>query len=112
MTIIVAGSRAGIDAAVVDAVLAYQHADEPITRVLHAGHDGVDQLAARWAIKNNIQVCLFPCHCAADGKPNMELWFHGNPELLLAFPGGPGTARMVERAEMCGVPVRKVRIAA
>jgi ABC-type Fe3+-hydroxamate transport system substrate-binding protein len=32
----------------------------------------------------------------------------GKPDLVVAFPGGRGTANMIEQAEQAGVPVRRI----
>jgi hypothetical protein len=32
----------------------------------------------------------------------------GRPDLVLAFPGGRGTADMIQRAEAAGVPVQRL----
>ena len=41
--------------------------------------------------------------CLGDG-----LLDEGKPDLVVAFPGGGGTADMILRAERAGVPVRQV----
>lgn len=48
-----------------------------------------------------------PYNAAAGGIRNAKM-LEELPELVLAFPGGPGTADMVQRAEAVGVEVRKV----
>lgn len=38
----------------------------------------------------------------------MTYWYHDGADLVVAFPGGRGTADMVRQARARGVPVREV----
>ena len=40
---------------------------------------------------------------------NREMLERGRPDLVIAFPGGPGTANMVKLAREAGIEVIKVR---
>lgn len=53
---------------------------------------------------------VFP-RSATNGKAagpirNQRMLDEGKPDLVVAFPGGRGTADMVRRAKAAGVPVR------
>lgn len=39
---------------------------------------------------------------------NQTMLDDGKPDLVLAFPGGRGTADMVAKAEKHGIPVRRI----
>lgn len=108
MTILACGSCTANDPADIFAALDRQHADAPISRVIHAGAPGVDRLAAQWASDHGVMVQIFPCHCAQDGMVNWQLFFHGNPDLVLTFKGGRGTENVVSMAQAAGVPVKRV----
>lgn len=62
--------------------------------VMHGGATGADALAREWAI--------------ARGKPHMKAGMDGNPDLVIAFQGGRGTADMIVRARKAGLPVWEV----
>lgn len=74
---------------------------------------GADSVAVDWSIVN-----WLPCHkYSADwethGKAagpirNQQMLDEGKPDLVVAFPGGKGTADMVRRAKKAGVKVRVI----
>jgi len=45
---------------------------------------------------------------AAGPIRNQQMLDEGRPHLVVAFPGGTGTADMVRRAKAAGVPVMEV----
>ena len=74
---------------------------------------GADTLAVDWAKLNYCEVLEYPADWDKHGKAagpirNQEMLEQGKPDLVLAFPGGRGTAHMVRIAEQAGVEVRKV----
>lgn len=71
---------------------------------------GADHLADVWARRNN--VCRMVCTAewaklgrAAGPIRNQEMLDRGKPQLVLAFPGGRGTADMTRRAVNAGIEV-------
>jgi hypothetical protein len=86
------------------------------TFVIEGGADGADLLAYRWATRNldlerNHQ--CFKAEWVKHGKRagpmrNQRMLDEGKPDLVLAFPGGKGTADMVRRAKRAGIEVREV----
>lgn len=71
---------------------------------------GADRLAGLWAQTHNIPVLEFPADWDRYGKRagmirNQRMLDEGKPNLVIAFPGGPGTANMVARANLAGVMV-------
>ena len=89
--------------------------------VIHGNARGADTLAHRWAISTERSVLAMPARWATEGKgagPRRngrmlkaaqqfaELW--SLPLLVVAFPGGAGTANMVKRAKAAGVDVMEV----
>lgn len=74
---------------------------------------GVDRIAGYWAKKNRIDLKLFPADWdkykkAAGFIRNKQMLDEGKPDLVLAFPGGKGTAMMVKIAREAGVEVLEV----
>jgi len=45
---------------------------------------------------------------AAGYRRNARMLEHPAPDLVVAFPGGPGTANMVMLAKRAGIPVREI----
>ena len=77
----------------------------PITRVIHGGATGADDEA----IKHIPFVAEWHKHGRAAGPiRNKRMLEEGKPDLVVAFPGGKGTANMVKIAESAGVEVIKI----
>ncbi len=75
--------------------------------------EGVDLAADDWSIVNYSQRDPYPAdwnkHKKAAGSiRNQQMIDEGKPDLVVAFPGGPGTADMVRRAKKAGIPVREI----
>lgn len=83
-----------------------------LTFVMEGGARGADALARRWALDRlgpTGHRC-FPADWASLGKSagharNQEMLVVGRPDLVVAFPGGRGTADMVHRARANGTRV-------
>lgn len=74
---------------------------------------GVDSVAADWAVANYAK--LEPYHAdwnkykkAAGPIRNQRMLDEGKPDLVIAFPGGSGTAHMKRIARSAGVKVIEV----
>ena len=81
--------------------------------LIEGGARGADRLAKGWAHMRGVPVLTYPAKWDEFGKRagilrNAEMLEHGKPDLVVAFPGGRGTADMVQRAERAGVPVMSV----
>lgn len=81
-----------------------------ITRVIHGNAKGADILGDRYAKDNGIERIIYPANWDGFGKSggyirNSLMLKHGGPDLVVAFPGGRGTAMMVDIAEKAGVEV-------
>lgn len=81
--------------------------------VIHGAARGADQLAQQWCDYNFVGFLQFPANWkkhgkAAGPKRNAKMLKYGKPDLVVAFPGGKGTANMVKLAGEAGVPVRWV----
>lgn len=81
------------------------------TVVIQGGAPGADRLAAKWADINGIPLVTYPALWKQGKKAgpmrNAFMLADSRPDLVIAFPGGDGTADMVSKAEAAGVPVRR-----
>jgi len=112
MNVLVCGGRDYADASALDEALDAIHREKNITRLIHGAARGADSLAAAWARSRGIPALAFPADWATRGKAagfrrNEAMLREGRPELVVAFPGGKGTAHMVSLAKAAGVPVRQ-----
>jgi hypothetical protein len=83
------------------------------TLIIHGAAKGADTLAGRWAKEFNIPVLVFPADWKKYGRRagpirNAQMLSEGKPNLVVAFPGGRGTANMVGLSQKAGVPVYAV----
>lgn len=90
------------------------HAETPISCIIEGGAAGADYLAARWSVRANLNDhARYPADWTMHGRAagpirNQRMLDEGKPDLVVAFPGGRGTADMVRRAEKAGVPVVRI----
>jgi hypothetical protein len=87
---------------------------EIVVSIIHGDAKGADFCARLWAILWGLPEVRFPANWkdfgkAAGSKRNQQMLDEGQPDLVIAFPGGTGTADMVRRANMAGVPVEVIK---
>lgn len=113
-TVLVCGGRDYSDRAALFGTLDVAHSlGGPISMLLHGGASGADALAAEWARTNGVPYRGFPANWreydkAAGPLRNQRMLDEGGPDLVVAFPGGGGTADMVRRAREVGVTVIRI----
>jgi hypothetical protein len=83
-------------------------------KVVHGGASGADSMAGAWAKKMAVEVVACPADWKKHGKAagpirNEEMLMDHKPSLVVAFPGGQGTADMVKRANRRVLDVVEVR---
>lgn len=110
MKVLVCGGRNYQDWRTVSDTLRTLHDATPISVLIHGCAAGADTLAARWAHMAGVREHGFGADWEAHGKAagpirNQAMLAYGKPDLVVAFPGGKGTADMVSRAEAAGVRV-------
>lgn len=113
MRVLVCGGRHFNDqVSVVDAlnVLAATHGN---LTVIEGGATGADRHARKWAYYNGHAIQTFQADWSKYGRAagpirNQQMLDEGKPDLVLAFPGGRGTADMTNRAKAAGVCVQEV----
>lgn len=112
-TILVCGGRDYADREFAFATLDRIHQEQRVTRVIHGGATGADSLGLAWAHARRVAVDSYPAQWNAHGKAagplrNQQMLEQGRPDLVVAFPGGAGTADMVRRATAAGVRVLQI----
>jgi hypothetical protein len=80
------------------------------TQIISGGARGADRLAERYAVEFGVPIQVFPALWDTEGKAagfirNQRMLDEGDPDLVVAFPGGRGTDDMVRRAIRHGVKV-------
>jgi YspA, cpYpsA-related SLOG family len=108
MRVLVCGSRSCKDFTFVSCKLGDLHELHPFSLLITGGATGVDSLATQWAQACNIEVLTYPAAWGTFGRMagpirNRKMLEHGKPDLVVAFPGGRGTANMVKLAKSRGV---------
>ena len=92
--------------------LAREHGLENLV-IIHGGASGADRMASNWAftfgLTEEAYLADWKTHGRAAGPiRNRQMLVEGKPDLVLAFPGGKGTANMITQAEKAGVEVIRV----
>jgi predicted Rossmann-fold nucleotide-binding protein len=125
MRIIVCGGRRYSDRAAVFRILDRLHAKKGIDFLIQGSADGADYLAWQWADERDVPCGSYaadwdeidhpdaiiryrkgkPYNAAAGAIRNQRMIDKGKPDGVVAFPGGPGTADMIRRAQAAGIRV-------
>ena len=114
MRVLVCGGRAYSDADRVYSVLDMLHCKNPITCIIEGGAKGADFLACRWSASRGVaDHSRFSADWALYGKSagpkrNQRMIDEGKPDMVVAFPGGSGTADMVKRAKTANIPIIEI----
>jgi len=110
LRILVCGGRDYQNEEELSNILDVLHSKTPVSVVISGNARGADSLGENWAKKRGISVLKFPADWATYGRSaghirNREMLEKGGPNLVVAFPGGAGTANMIRQARQKGVPV-------
>jgi hypothetical protein len=76
--------------------------------IVHGAARGADSLAADWAKSKNIRDMPFPADWSGRSggiDRNIQMLEEAEPDLVIAFPGGRGTAHMVGLARSTRTPL-------
>lgn len=87
----------------------------PTVTIINGKAKGADLLSSDWAIINWCPLEEYPADWNKYGKRagyirNQQMLDEGKPDLVVAFPGGKGTAMMVDIAKKAGVEVIEVGV--
>lgn len=83
--------------------------------VVHGGARGADRMAGEWAKHHALRCYVEEADWNQHGKAagvirNQAMLDKHKPDLVVAFPGGRGTADMILRAKGAGVPVAEIQM--
>jgi len=89
------------------------HATRRIDVLIQGGARGADLLAWEWGIIHRVTLETYTAEWKTHGKSagifrNLQMLKEGKPDLVLAFPGGAGTAHMVRIAKAAGKEVIEI----
>lgn len=89
------------------------HGQRPINIIIEGGAQGADSLARAWARSRGVLVATVPAlwdkRGRGSGPQRNAAMLSLNPDGVLAFPGGRGTANMVQQAKDSGLKVVDVK---
>jgi hypothetical protein len=117
MRVLVCGGRDFDDTALMEAELNMvtnpHHGGKWSFELISGCARGADTLAILWADRHGIVVHHYPADWKKYGKAagpirNKQMLEEGKPDIVIAFPGGKGTANMVKLAREAGVKVIEV----
>jgi len=115
MRVIVTGGRNYEDRATVWRVLDELHAERPIEVLVHGGATGADHLAHWWARAKGVPVEIFrvlPDEWRSIGPSagpiRNKRMIGSGADMVVAFPGGRGTANCADLAAKAGIEVRRI----
>ena len=114
MRVLVCGGRDCRDSAFVEKTLdRLLSARGPFERLIHGGARGVDRMAGKWARQHGVLEWDFlPIWRRIDASEglnrNQRMITTGAPDLVVAFPGGSGTANMIEQAKAADIEVLEI----
>lgn len=114
MIILVCGGRDYMDKGCVYKELNAYEANQTISRIITGGANGADDLAAQWAMRNEVDLDEYHAKWGKYGKAagpirNARMLEEGKPDIVIAFPGGKGTADMVRKSKKAGIEVIEVQ---
>ena len=84
-----------------------------IAKIVTGGARGADKLAVQWANSRQVNRTIYLAKWAMFGRyaglaRNREMLDSEKPDLIVAFPGGKGTAHMVRIARQGGYEVTEI----
>lgn len=109
MKVIVCGGRTYRDREHLFSWLDKFHAKNPITLLIEGGARGADRLAWEWAEERNIawveKKADWDLYGKFAGPIRNKAMLEVNPDAVIAFPGGTGTADMIRQAKAADVKI-------
>ena len=110
--------RADDERFLLQATLDAENVDRRFSLIIHGAASGADALAKAWADRKMIPDDPYPADWYPGGsrrldksagpRRNSRMLAEGRPDIVIAFPGGTGTADMVAKARRAGVTVIEV----
>jgi hypothetical protein len=113
MKVIVCGGRDYQDLGCAFSRLDAIHAETPVTLLIQGGAIGADTLAYLWAESRKVECVTVTAEWVKYGPSAGPIrngrMLEYKPDLVIAFPGGRGTANMVKQARKAGIAVVEPR---
>lgn len=115
LRVLVCGGRAYADPHRLERVLdTLNETKGPFGLLIVGDATGADAFAKNWARQRHLQALSFKADWNKHGRAagpirNANMLTAGKPDLVVAFPGGPGTKDMVAQARRRGVTVLEVQ---
>jgi len=80
--------------------------------IIHGGATGADSLAADWAHTRGVHTAVVDAlwwkFDRSAGPIRNNIIAKLKPDILIAFPGGPGTGNMIRQAHEQGIMVERI----
>ena len=112
MIVIVTGGRSYANVEKLNTVFDELHSKEPISLLIEGGAQGADRLARNWAVNNNVSYLTVHARWNQFGKSagfiRNQAMIEMRHDIVIAFPGGKGTAGMVKLARNKGSKLMEV----
>jgi hypothetical protein len=113
MRVLVCGGREFANRQMLTAALNRLHLERGIGLIISGGARGADTMAEWWAKGIGVPCDVYEADWISLGPKagpirNQRMLEEGKPDLVMAFPGGRGTADMVRRGKEAGVEVIEV----
>jgi len=114
MRVLVCGGREFDNFGLLHYTLEYELDKHETHTIIHGDAKGADFLARAWAKWVGHAEKRYPANWKTHGRKagairNQQMLDEGKPDLVIAFPGGVGTADMVRRAKASGIEVREIK---
>src|SRR5262245_28905731 len=113
MKVLVCGGREFADVAFIHAHLDRLHRQYQFKTLIEGDARGVDRIAGEWASTRDVELIVYPANWKEEGRHaalirNERMLSQGQPDVVIAFPGGNGTAHTCWKAEQLGIPVLRI----
>lgn len=113
MRVIVCGGRDQVDYEFVRNVLDHLHKEFNFTHIIEGEARGTDKMPRRWAEERGIPFTPVQAEWNKYGYGagpirNRLMVEQGKPDMVIAFPGGKGTANMIKTAGRFNIKVLEV----
>ena len=87
--------------------------DQVITCIISGHANGADSIGEMYANERNFKLDIYPADWNTHGRAagpirNKQMLDEGKPDLVVAFPGGRGTANMIKQAKQHGIEVKEI----
>ena len=115
MKVLVCGGRDFRNRKLAFAALDQLDKEYKFTVVIDGMANGADEFGFDWALSRGVVTERYAADWTTYGRSagpirNKEMLVKGVPDIVVAFPGGAGTASMIKQAEAAGVLVKRILV--